>query len=390
MRSSDFLVSVTALLVAGCVGKTLDVGTDAGLGSDAEAPVGSNADAGLGPSADAGVGPGEAGEPPGTDSGGGDACQATCSTPAGTVEATTTLDQAYAQVEGRWLFCSVPGFRGAGAPADAIGVEFGPGTPSDAGCGLVGSSGCGGGSFYYLVNGPSGPQRGQGFAYQLTYDISPEGGESFQLNVHPAPNSGFGGSFRYSPCPTELEIESTDVLVALSPGDTGNYPTLDGGSPGNDGGGTVLGDGGGADTCPAASSPQAVSSPSAGATVFPGRWQVCSGEANVLAFTQTSDVVGMEFGPATSGGGYCGTETDCLGGPLYYLVQGDAGALVRGQGFAYQAAYELSGEGNEFFLDLSPQPNGGWTTSVLYSSTPQEIDITSLGYNTGAVLVALP
>jgi hypothetical protein len=59
---------------------------------------------------------------------------------------------------------------------------------------------------YYLVQGPSGPVRGAGFDYQLTYDVSPEGPGFFQLNMHPAPNSGFGGSFRYSPCPTEFEI----------------------------------------------------------------------------------------------------------------------------------------------------------------------------------------
>ncbi len=39
----------------------------------------------------------------------------------------------------------------------------------------------------------------------MTYDISPEG-SSFQINLHPAPNSGFAIRIRYSPCPNELEV----------------------------------------------------------------------------------------------------------------------------------------------------------------------------------------
>jgi hypothetical protein len=33
--------------------------------------------------------------------------------------------------------------------------------------------------------------------------------------MHPMPNSGFGGSFRYSPCPRELEISGGSA----NPGD---------------------------------------------------------------------------------------------------------------------------------------------------------------------------
>ena len=32
-----------------------------------------------------------------------------------------------------------------------------------------------------------GPGAGSGFDYQVTYDVSPEGTQSFQLNIHPAP-----------------------------------------------------------------------------------------------------------------------------------------------------------------------------------------------------------
>jgi hypothetical protein len=64
---------------------------------------------------------------------------------------------------------------------------------------------------YYLVQGSTGPVRGAGFDYQLTYDVSPEGQGHWQLNMHPAPNSGFGGSFRYSPCPREFELSGGSV-----------------------------------------------------------------------------------------------------------------------------------------------------------------------------------
>ena len=99
------------------------------------------------------------------------------------------------------------------APSDVIGVEFGPAStaPTDGGSTV-------GGDMYYLVAGPSGPQRGSGFAYQLKYDISPEGPAAFQLNMHPAPNSGFGGAFRYSPCPREFEVEWYTKLLLVRNG----------------------------------------------------------------------------------------------------------------------------------------------------------------------------
>jgi hypothetical protein len=59
---------------------------------------------------------------------------------------------------------------------------------------------------YYLITGPMGPVRGSGFSYELTYDISPLGTQAFQLNIHPAPNAGFGGSPRYSACPRQLTM----------------------------------------------------------------------------------------------------------------------------------------------------------------------------------------
>jgi hypothetical protein len=130
------------------------------------------------------------------------ACFASCCIPAGTVQPFSTVDEVYGAMVGRWQICA-GGLTAAfpDAPADVIGVEYGPVPPaSDA------SAATPTGNMYYLVQGPSGPVRGEGFAYQLTYDVSQEGPSSFQLNMHPTPNSGFGGSFRYSPCPTELSI----------------------------------------------------------------------------------------------------------------------------------------------------------------------------------------
>jgi hypothetical protein len=160
------------------------------------------------------------------DDGGTATCGATCSTPAGTVQAFTSVADIYAAMAGTWQICSgAPLWTSVGAPADVIGVEYGPASSS-----LTANGTTVGGNMYYLVAGPSGPIRGSGFAYQLTYDISPEGPSSFQLNMHPAPNSGFPGSVRYSPCPTELQLlflEGGDSSVLVHFGSDWPLPTGD-------------------------------------------------------------------------------------------------------------------------------------------------------------------
>ncbi|HEV3194232.1 MAG TPA: hypothetical protein VGY54_27190 [Polyangiaceae bacterium] len=62
----------------------------------------------------------------------------------------------------------------------------------------------------------SGPVRGSGAAYQAAYDVSPEGPGAYQLNMHPAPNSGVFAYFRYSPCPRELEIDFASAFFGSS------------------------------------------------------------------------------------------------------------------------------------------------------------------------------
>ena len=58
--------------------------------------------------------------------------------------------------------------------------------------------------------------HGSGSAYELTYDVSLEGPGSFQLNMHPTSNSGFGGGFSYSPCPTEFVITNGSAALGSS------------------------------------------------------------------------------------------------------------------------------------------------------------------------------
>jgi hypothetical protein len=62
------------------------------------------------------------------------------------------------------------------------------------------------GDLFYLVEGPSGPVRGEGSAYQRIYEIVSLLTADYQLNVRTSTNTGYTGSFRYSPCPTLLLI----------------------------------------------------------------------------------------------------------------------------------------------------------------------------------------
>jgi hypothetical protein len=177
----------------------------AGLGGDSMAGAGAvRVDAGSMPlvSSESGAEPICAGPP------------ATCSTAPGLVEPFSTIDRVYAWVGGKWLFCTGQATWQT-APSDTIGVEFTPGSSTPTAGGSTA-----GGNMYYLVQGPSGPVRGAGFNYQLTYDVSPEG-TGYQFNVHPAPNSGFWLRLKYSNCPRELSVmvfySTTDsVLIAAN------------------------------------------------------------------------------------------------------------------------------------------------------------------------------
>jgi hypothetical protein len=134
-------------------------------------------------------------EQPGSADGDAGPCAATCSTPAGTVQTTfASQEEVYSIFVGIWKLC--PGGRPVfpGIPSDVIGIEFD--APPDM---------ASNGNMYYLVQGSSGPVRGAGFDYQLTYNLYPEGGNTYQLDMYQ--NGGWGTQdWRYSPCPKELQI----------------------------------------------------------------------------------------------------------------------------------------------------------------------------------------
>jgi len=119
-----------------------------------------------------------------------------CSTPAGTAQVLGSLDDVYAMLEGDWWLCP-PTFPAA--PSDAIGIRFAPGSSARDG-------GTEGGLAYFLVQGPTQPEPGAGFAYQLTYDVSILEGSVFQLTFDAVGGSWFG-PITYSSSPKELEVD---------------------------------------------------------------------------------------------------------------------------------------------------------------------------------------
>ena len=178
---------------AGGAGGTGGAGTSGGNGGDPGSGVGGSGggSSGAGGSSSGGAG-GSGGSAGSSDAG---PCYQACGTPAGAVQTFSTTEDVYAALVGVWVIC--PGLGAASkvfaqAPADTIGIEYT--TPGEKG-----------GNVYYLVPGASGPVRGAGFDYQLTYDVSGTG-SYLQLNMHPTPNSGFAPSFRFSPCPTQWQM----------------------------------------------------------------------------------------------------------------------------------------------------------------------------------------
>jgi hypothetical protein len=191
-------------------------------------------------------------------------CAATCDTPAGTVKELTSIVQFYGAMLGSWQLCLQNGDP-FGAPADTVGIEFAAAkTPPTASATNVS------GALYFLVNGATGPQRGQGFDYQWTYQIAGQD-SPLALYVHPTPNSGNNETVRYSPCPRELEIVGgsatfgrSAVLVPIV-SNAQSLPTVNLGSGGSSGGG---GGQGGGDAAGAAGSVSIAAWPSCVADMF--------------------------------------------------------------------------------------------------------------------------
>ena len=130
-------------------------------------------------------------------------CDATCSTPAGTVYDFTSVSDVYSALVGTWQICPGAGTTFGNAPADAIGIEFGPISSQ-----IKVLNSPEGGNFYFLVQGSNGPVRGEGVDYQMVYYVAQEGSLAyFTLIMSKESLGGFGGAFRYSPCPREFQID---------------------------------------------------------------------------------------------------------------------------------------------------------------------------------------
>lgn len=307
-----------------------------------------------------GIGPGQTG------SGAVISCGATCSTPAGTVKPVTTPAEVYAALEGRWLFCG--GWPPGALPPGAVGVEFGAASAEPISGGLTTA----GGAMYYLVAGPSGPVRGVGAAYQLAYDVSQESPTYCQLNMHPMPMSGFGGSVRSSPCPTEvqLSINGTSALLVPVDGAASVAPTP---APVAAGPGPAVPTGCAA-SCGGPSGKAAMLADTGDiSAAVAGSWRICSG------WSGPAGVVGIEFGPAAAEPPFDGSA---VGGNMYYLVAGPSGP-VRGEGFDYQLTYDVS----EGFLFFHPGPNSGDSATVALSPCPLELELSIAYTSTPLVLV---
>jgi hypothetical protein len=194
-KALSMLAGLGMMVLGGCDSRVLtpDDGTGTGDGGGATGAAGAGGTTGSG-------GTGSVSLP--------QTCPAACGTPAGAVYTFSSDVEVATALTGRWQICAGRG-NTFPAPADMIGVEFGSASVQQRAFGPVI-----GGDLYYLVAGANGPERGAGFDYQLTYDVTPLGPGAFQLNMHPTPNSGFGGSPRYSPCPHEFEISGGSAAPA--------------------------------------------------------------------------------------------------------------------------------------------------------------------------------
>ena len=106
-----------------------------------------------------------------------------------------------------------------------------------------------------------------------------------------------------------------------------------------------------------------------------GSWQICSDMADWTAAGAPSDVIGIEFGPASSA---LKSNGDTVGGDAYYLVQGPSGP-VRGAGFDYQLAYSVEDEtevyAGYFQFNLFAGATLVAAGEVRYSPCPTELEI---------------
>jgi hypothetical protein len=114
-----------------------------------------------------------------------------------------------------------------------------------------------------------------------------------------------------------------------------------------------------------------------------GKWQFCTGIENWQWLGAPTDAIGVEFAPSSTPPP---TDGGPVSGDMYFLVQGSSGP-VRGTSADYQGSYGADRDAWYSIGLYGPNGHNGWSTTVLYSPCPTELDITSIGYNNGGVLV---
>jgi hypothetical protein len=278
-------------------------------------------------------------------------CAASCTTPAGTaIMDFDSVAQAREALVGRWLVCAgQQAWAAVGAPKDVVGIDYAVD-----------------GRMSYLVAGPDGTLHGTGAP--MTFDVSSLGNGVVQLNMHPTPNSGFFGSFRYSPCPRELELyvayDSTPTILVAAPGweqdRTGTAGMIVDDPPAKPVASTC------AQLCEPALLPvtQAAALEDVAATLA-GRWRFCTERETWQQLGAPADAVAIELGPAT-----LPRWPMAIGGRLYYLVDGPNGP-VRKLGFDHQIEYTLSSSAPQRFeFSVRARANGGASGRLAVNGCP--------------------
>jgi hypothetical protein len=141
------------------------------------------------------------------------------------------------------------------------------------------------------------------------------------------------------------------------------------------------------DTCPI-SVLQAITTVADTVSTVEGKWVVCDGLQNLTTWAP-SDTVGIEFTTGVEDGGSCNESIgQCLGGLIYFLVQGPNG-LERGPTNDYQKYYSVYQENAtwvQFNFNEFPN-NGGTGSSVSYSPSPLEFSLDDFNYTSGVRLI---
>jgi hypothetical protein len=150
-----------------------------------------------------------------------DSCVATCCSTPGPADVFRSTPDVGDALRGRWQTCSDYGDLGPLlAPADTVGVELIPGGPPALMCQpSYDFDGCGVGSLYFLVPGPSGPVRGTGAEYQDEFYITEvvEAPGRYEMVIHTYTGQQLEATIRHSTCPTVLDLTAHDIVFVPIP-----------------------------------------------------------------------------------------------------------------------------------------------------------------------------